>query len=118
MNSNIKIAYIVLCHKNAGQINKMIKKLDSKNCDFFLHIDKKSSIEEDIIKNNHIFVLPNDKRIDVKWGDISMIDATVNLMESVFTSKIKYDYIWLISGLVFRFKNFQDNKKFLEKKKG
>ena len=63
MNSNIKIAYIVLCHKNAGQINKMIKKLDSKNCDFFLHIDKKSSIEEDIIKNNHIFVLPNDKRI-------------------------------------------------------
>ena len=22
MNSNIKIAYIVLCHKNAGQINK------------------------------------------------------------------------------------------------
>jgi len=56
MNSNIKIAYIVLCHKNAGQINKMIKKLDSKNCDFFLHIDKKSSIEEDIIKNNHIFV--------------------------------------------------------------
>ena len=64
MNSNIKIAYIVLCHKNAGQINKMIKKLDSKNCDFFLHIDKKSSIEEDIIKNNHIFVLPNDKRID------------------------------------------------------
>ena len=40
MNSNIKIAYIVLCHKNAGQINKMIKKLDSKNCDFFLHIDK------------------------------------------------------------------------------
>lgn len=50
MNSNIKIAYIVLCHKNAGQINKMIKKLDSKNCDFFLHIDKKSSIEEDIIK--------------------------------------------------------------------
>lgn len=41
MNSNIKIAYIVLCHKNAGQINKMIKKLDSKNCDFFLHIDKK-----------------------------------------------------------------------------
>ena len=39
MNSNIKIAYIVLCHKNAGQINKMIKKLDSKNCDFFLHID-------------------------------------------------------------------------------
>ena len=28
-------------------------------------------------------------------GDISMIDATVNLMESVFTSKIKYDYIWV-----------------------
>lgn len=55
MNSNIKIAYIVLCHKNAGQINKMIKKLDSKNCDFFLHIDKKSSIEEDIIKNNRSF---------------------------------------------------------------
>lgn len=118
MNSNIKIAYIVLCHKNAGQINKMIKKLDSKNCDFFLHIDKKSSIEEDIIKNNHIFVLPNDKRIDVKWGDISMIDATVNLMESVFTSKIKYDYIWLISGQDFPLKSSQEIINFLEKNKG
>ena len=41
MNSNIKNSIYCLCHKNAGQINKMIKKLDSKNCDFFLHIDKK-----------------------------------------------------------------------------
>ena len=79
---------------------------------------KKSSIEEDIIKNNHIFVLPNDKRIDVKWGDISMIDATVNLMESVFTSKIKYDYIWLISGQDFPLKSSQEIINFLEKNKG
>ena len=107
MNSRIKIAYIILCHKNANQINKLIKKLNLENCDFFLHIDKKSSIEEDIIKNNHIFVLPNDKRVDVKWGDISMIEATVNLMESVFASKTKYDYIWLISGQDFPLKKIK-----------
>ncbi len=41
MNSNIKIAYIVLCHKNAGQINKMIKNWNQKNCDFFFILIKK-----------------------------------------------------------------------------
>ena len=48
-----------------------------------------------------------------------MIDATVNLMESVFTSKIKYDYIWLISGQDFPLKSSQEIINFfLEKNKG
>ena len=47
-----------------------------------------------------------------------MIDAPVNLMESVFTSKIKYDYIWLISGQDFPLKSSQEIINFLEKNKG
>ncbi len=48
------------------------------------------------------------KELMSEWGEISMIDATVNLMESVFTSKIKYDYIWLISGQDFPLKSSQE----------
>ena len=41
MNSNIKIAYIVLCHKNAGQINKMKRSWIQKIVIFFFILIKK-----------------------------------------------------------------------------
>ena len=45
-----------------------------------------------------------------------MIEATVNLMESVFASKTKYDYIWLISGQDFPLKSSQEINDFRKNK--
>ena len=114
----MKIAYIILCHKNAKQINMMIDALNDKENIFFIHLDKKSNIENLIKMGSNIHILPEDKRIDIKWGNISMIKATKNLLQAVFNSKEKYDYVWLLSGQDFPLKNQSKIKKYLEENRG
>jgi len=114
----MKIAYIILCHKNAKQINMMIDALNDKENIFFIHLDKKSNIENLIKMGSNIHILPEDKRIDIKWGNISMIKATKNLLQAVFNSKEKYDYVWLLSGQDFPLKNQSEIKKYLEENRG
>ena len=110
----MKIAYIILCHKNAKQINMMIDALNDKENTFFIHLDKKANIENLIKMESNIHILPEDKRIDIKWGNISMIKATKNLLQAVFNSKEKYDYVWLLSGQDFPLKKQSEIKKYLE----
>ena len=114
----MKIAYIILCHKNAKQINMMIDALNDKENTFFIHLDKKSNIENLIKMGSNIHILPEDKRIDIKWGNISMIKATKNLLQAVFNSKEKYDYVWLLSGQDFPLKKQSEIKKYLEENRG
>ena len=38
-------AYIILAHKNPAQVNRLIKQLDDKFSEFFLHVDKNANIE-------------------------------------------------------------------------
>ena len=66
----MKIAYIVLCHKNVQQINKLLDLLYDEESAFFIHIDKKANIQKSIHVKPNIHILPNDKRIDIKWGNI------------------------------------------------
>ena len=63
----MKIAYIILCHKNAKQINMMIDALNDKENTFFIHLDKKANIENLIKMESNIHILPEDKRIDIKF---------------------------------------------------
>ncbi len=102
----IKIAYIVQCHKNSNQLNLLLKTLLDENVDVFLHIDKKwVDAEKDILKDPHIFIIPENESIDVQWGDISQVQATLLLMEHVLRTKKEYDYIWFISGQDFPVKS-------------
>ena len=110
----MKIAYIVLCHKNVQQINKLLDLLYDEESAFFIHIDKKAKLQKSIHVKPNIHILPNDKRIDIKWGNISMIEATRNLIEAVFDDDKKYDYIWLMSGQDFPLRSKEDIKEYLE----
>lgn len=114
----MKIAYIILCHKNPDQINKMINVLNTPESDFFIHVDKKSSIGSKLISASNVYILPKEKRISIFWGDISMIKATYNLLEVVFNSGKVFDYIWLISGQDFPLKCGNSIQQYLNKHKG
>ncbi|MHA6532596.1 hypothetical protein [Paenibacillus sp. BAC0078] len=46
---NFKMAYVILCHKNPEQINLLLNVLTDEHAEFFLHVDQKSGIEEQII---------------------------------------------------------------------
>lgn len=67
---------------------------------FFLHIDKKSEIKEDINKCSNVIILPDHLRVDVRWAGITQIDATLNLMRYA-EEYDQFDYYWLCSGQDF-----------------
>ena len=96
----MRLAFLIQCHKNAEQINCLLDVLKNDNVDFFIHLDKKSNIENEIQKREDIYFLSECERIDVKWGTFSQVQATLNLLNKAISVK-KYDYYFLISGQDF-----------------
>lgn len=101
-----KHAYLIMAHNQFYILEKLLRLIDDKRNDIFLHIDKKvSNFDFDyfrsIIKNSNIFFI---KRYDIKWADISQTEATIALLEE---SKKKgvYKYYHLLSGADLPLKN-------------
>ncbi len=95
----MKIAFLMQAHKNPKQINRFINIFPVENFDIYIHIDKKSDIETLIDRKPNVFFLPTNKRIDVQWGGVTQIDATLELLKACRLSD--YDYYWLCSGQDF-----------------
>lgn len=96
----MKLAFLMQCHKNPKQINMLIEYLNHPNIDFYIHVDKKSDVSSQIIKKGSVIILPEEQRVDVKWGTFSQVQATLNLMNYAYKRE-KYDFYWLISGQDF-----------------
>lgn len=99
----MKLAILLLCHKNAEQINLFLQTMKPPDIDFYIHVDKKSHITNQIAKRPDIHILSDSLRVDVQWGGISMIQATLNMLQEAYCSK-KFDYYWLCSGQDFPLK--------------
>ncbi|MCW1718705.1 beta-1,6-N-acetylglucosaminyltransferase [Pseudoalteromonas sp. A3] len=60
-----------------------------------IHVDKKSNIEPFLhLKSKNVIFI--EKRIEVSWGDVSQIDATLELIKA--SLEYQYQYFHLISG--------------------
>lgn len=93
-----KHAYCIMAHGNLHQLQRLVDALDDERNDIFLHIDKKCQCTSDIIKtvkSDLHFV----ERMDVRWSDISQIDAEISLYKGVLNTQYKYARIHLISGV-------------------
>ena len=93
-----KHAYCIMAHGNFHQLQRLIDALDDERNDLFLHIDKKCQYISDVIttiKSNLYLV----ERVDVRWSDISQIDAEISLYKAVLQNEDKYARIHLISGM-------------------
>lgn len=115
MSKDKKIAMLMLCHILPNQINDFIDRLDDGHFDFFIHVDKKSDIKAGIKKRNSVHFVPDEKRTDVRWGQYSMVEATLQLIE-LATKTDQYDYYWLCSGQDFPIRRTDEICEFLKNK--
>lgn len=113
----MKIAILILCHKNPKQINLLLDKLNHQDIDCYIHIDKKADFANKITKRSNIVLLPDEKRVSVEWAQISMVTATINLVEEAHRHG-KYDYYWLTSGQDWPLRSADEIVKFFEKHSG
>ena len=69
----MKIAILILCHKNPKQINLLLDKLNHQDIDCYIHIDKKADFANKITKRSNIVLLPDEQRVSVEWAQICLL---------------------------------------------
>jgi hypothetical protein len=113
------IAYLILAHDNYIHLERLITALQDKNCKFYIHIDKKSTLPN--IKGQNIFFIR--KREKVYWAGFSQVRATLNLLER--SIKDRNDYYVFISGTdypvrpnKYLYETLQKGGEFIDIKKG
>lgn len=93
-------AYLIMVHNNFKQVKLLLRLLDDKRNDIFIHIDKRVK-NIDIIKENLMSVIKMSnlyfaERIKVQWGGKSLADAQVLLLKTAIAGR--YDYYHMLSG--------------------
>lgn len=98
----MKIAYLFLAHNNIV-IEKAIKSLESKDAEFYVHLDLKAQDDFQTLKSmpSVTFIEP---RHDVKWGGISIIETLLESCKRIIVES-KSDIIVLLSGTDYPLKN-------------
>lgn len=113
----MRIAHLILAHKNPEQINKLIDLLNSPGAHFFIHLDKKTKLSafNSIVQKENIHFISN--RIRTDWGTYSLIQATFNSIQEILGKGI-FDYINFLSGQDLPLKTGKQIEDFLSENKG
>ena len=91
-----------MAHNRFEILEKLVQQLDHERNDIYIHIDKRSGkFDTDKINslchNASIFFVP---RMRVYWGDSSMVECELHLIEKALESKEEYAYFHLLSGWI------------------
>ncbi|WP_374166339.1 beta-1,6-N-acetylglucosaminyltransferase [Arcticibacter sp. MXS-1] len=106
----MKIAILILAHKNLQQLDRLLARLTS-DFDVFLHLDKKWDVDEGFFKKYPNVYLT--RRHEVTWASYQQIEAELELFTTV--AGRDYDYHVLISGQDLPVKSNRYIRNFLEK---
>lgn len=96
----MKCAFLILAHTDPKQLRRLVHTLDHPGFDFFIHLDKKSDLRDygfDSYSLHHSTLTVLQKRYRIRWGDISIVKATLALYRSAMATD-NYDRFVTLSG--------------------
>lgn len=82
----MKVAYLIFGYKNPRLIRRTIEVLSCKDSAFFIHIDKKSNLN-DFTSINGENVFFTGERVSVHWAEFSGIRAILILIRQAWRPK-------------------------------
>ena len=116
----MKHAYLILAHNEFSILHTLVGCLDDPRNDIFVHIDKKvKDIPILYAERAGLYII--EHRIDVRWGDYSMVKAEYALFEEAIEHGY-YQYYHLLSGVdlplksqdfIHRFFEHHNDKEFI-----
>lgn len=113
----MKIAYLMTIHRNPRLLRSAIETLSSEDCGFFVHIDRKSDIQDfSKISGKNIFF--SEERIPVYWGEFSQVEATMALIRQALASKTIFDYFVFLQGSDYPLRSGSYIHAYLEENRG
>ncbi len=114
----MKIAYIVLAHKNPEQVVRLVRQLADEGTSFFIHVDRRAGDEiyyklvDQLSSISNVHFL---KRYRCYWGDFNIVAATIEGIRQLVNSSIDFDYAFLLSGQDYLIKKTRQIKEFLQR---
>jgi len=119
----LRLAYLILAHKNPGQLIRLIDRLDKRDgpgCTFVVHLDWKSS-GTDWAEATCGLQRPNvhwAQRVDCRWGDFTLVQATLNCIRALEETGERFDFVTLLSGQDYPIKSNSQIEVFLKRRLG
>ena len=107
-------AYIILAHRNMEQLNRLLDKLNDEHSYFFVHIDAKLSAKEFAAFNDSSERIKLIERINIKWADFSLVEATLGAMRAISVAGREFHTITLLSGQDYPIKTNESINHFFE----
>lgn len=109
----MKHAYLILAHNEFDVLSWLVKALDDRSNDIYIHYDVRVRKKPEL-GCNYSKLTVIDNRVKSKWGDVSLAEAELNLMEAAFRNG-GYDYYHIISGTHFPIKPLNELNAYFEK---
>lgn len=102
-----KHGILIMAHNQFEILELLMKQLDHERNDLYIHIDKKAkefdkNYFESVCKKSKVQFIP---RMNVYWGDSSMVECELRLIEAALQSSEPYLYLHLLSGVDLQIKN-------------
>jgi hypothetical protein len=114
----MKVAHLILTYTSPQLTERLINAIAHPQFDFYIHVDKKFSIDPYLYlkKYNNVYFIQN--REDVRWAGYNTIKATFKCIKEIVSLNIKYDYINFLSGQDYPIKSAEYMLDFFERNKG
>ena len=113
----MKIAHLILTHKNPAQLERLIRALDHPGFDFYIHLDKKTDASPFLYLAQRKNVSFIQNRTPIYWAAFGTIQATLNGFREILP-KEGYDYINVISGQDFPLKSAAEIYRYIQQRQG
>lgn len=94
----MRIAHIIMAHKNPNQLLRLIQRLQHPQSDFYIHVDKKINIDDFKFIEEKMDVTFIKNRVECNWGGNNFLRGIINSTKEVITSDNNYDFINLLSA--------------------
>jgi hypothetical protein len=113
----MKIAYLITAYDNPAHLHRLLRAIVTPNSAAYVHVDAKfdSAPFERIRLPGVHFVKP---RVAVYWGEFTMVEAILRLIESALASAESFEYFVLISGTDYPIRPIAELEAFLQANAG
>jgi hypothetical protein len=114
----MRIAHIIIAHKNPAQLERLIRAMRHPKFDFYIHLDKKTDITafKYLEELGQVYLILN--RTVCNWGGFSVVQATIKSIDEIQQTGIVYDFFNLISGQDYPIKRVDEIYDFFHKNQG
>jgi len=93
----MKHAYLIIAHHEFELLVRLVKALDDKRNAIYIHFDKKVD-QLPLLRTADADLYILDHRVNVRWGDVSQIEAEIVLFQQALKLG-PYAYYHLLSGV-------------------